>query len=67
MATAWLAAGLVLALAASVRAQLTTQDEERLQILSDPDAIKKKLEKKKNGPRSSSSSRRSPRSTCFPL
>ena len=48
--TAWLAAGLFLALAASARAQLTTQDEERLKILSDPDAIKKKLDEKKNRP-----------------
>ena len=48
--TAWLAAGLVLALVASARAQLTTQDEERLRILSDPDAIKKKLDEKKNRP-----------------
>ncbi len=29
------------------RAQLTTSDEERLQILSDPEALKKKLEKEK--------------------
>ena len=47
---ACLVAGLVLALSHSARAQLTTQEEERLQILSDPDAIKKKLDKKRNRP-----------------
>jgi hypothetical protein len=31
-------------------AQLTPQDEDRLQILSDPDALKKKLEKDKSRP-----------------
>ena len=41
-------------------------EEERLQILTDPEAIKKKLEKDKASLRSSSSGRRSPRSTCFP-
>ncbi len=46
----WLVAGLVLASAHSARAQLTTQDEERLRILSDPDAVKKKLDEKRNRP-----------------
>ena len=34
----------------SARAQLTTQEEERLRILSDPDAIKKKMDEKKDRP-----------------
>jgi hypothetical protein len=32
------------------RAQLTTSEEERLQILTDPDALRKKLEEKRNRP-----------------
>jgi hypothetical protein len=47
---AWLVAGLVLASALPARAQLTTQEEERLRILSDPEAVKKKLEDKRNRP-----------------
>ena len=39
-----------MASAHSARAQLTTQDEERLRILSDPDAVKKKLDEKRNRP-----------------
>ena len=39
-----------LASAHSARAQLTTQEEERLRILSDPDAIKKKMDEKKDRP-----------------
>jgi len=35
------------AIAGPARAQLSSSDEERLQILSDPDALKKKLEKDK--------------------
>ncbi len=49
-AIAWLAAGFVLASALPARAQPTTQEEERLRILSDPEAIKKKLDEKKNRP-----------------
>ncbi len=48
--TACLVAGLVLVSALPARAQLTTQDEERLKILSDPDAAKKKAEEKKLKP-----------------
>jgi hypothetical protein len=47
---AGLAAGLVLASALPARAQLTTQEEERLRILSDPEMVKKKLEEKRNRP-----------------
>ena len=43
-----LAGWLVLLPAGQARAQLTTTEEERLQILTDPDAIRKKLEKEKN-------------------
>jgi hypothetical protein len=43
-----LVAGLVLASAGAARAQVTASEEERLQILTDPDAIKKKLEKDRN-------------------
>jgi hypothetical protein len=35
-------------LTSQARAQLTSTEEERLQILTDPDAIRKKLEKEKN-------------------
>ncbi|MHB1558759.1 MAG: hypothetical protein ACYC61_15000 [Isosphaeraceae bacterium] len=48
--TACLVAGLVLVSAIPARAQLTTQDEERLRILADPDAPKKKAEEKKLKP-----------------
>ena len=44
----WLVAGLVLASAHSAHAQLSTQEEERLRMLSDPDAIKKKIDEKKD-------------------
>ena len=47
---AWLVLGLVLASAHSARAQLSTQEEERLRMLSDPDAIKKKIDEKKDRP-----------------
>jgi hypothetical protein len=43
-------AGLVLVSALPARAQLTTMDEERLRILADPDAAKKKAEEKKLKP-----------------
>ena len=43
-----LVAGLVLASAGPARAQVTATEEERLQILTEPDAIKKKLEKDRN-------------------
>ena len=43
-----LAGWLMLFLAGPARAQLTSSEEERLQILTDPDAIRKKLEKDKN-------------------
>ena len=43
-----LVAWLVLAAGGRAAAQLTTSEEERLQILSDPDALRKKLEEKKN-------------------
>lgn len=46
----WLVLGLVLFSAQAARGQLSSQDEERLKILSDPDAVKKKLEDKKNRP-----------------
>jgi hypothetical protein len=42
------ALALVLAFTGTARAQLSASDEERLQILSEPDAIKKKLEKDRN-------------------
>jgi hypothetical protein len=45
-----LVAVLVLALTHAAGAQLTTQEEERLRILSDPDAIKKKLDEKRDRP-----------------
>ncbi len=45
-----LVAGLVLASAGPARAQVTASEEERLQILTEPDAIKKKLEKDRNRP-----------------
>ncbi len=45
-----LVAGLVLASAAPARAQVTATEEERLQILTEPEAIKKKLEKDRNRP-----------------
>jgi hypothetical protein len=45
-----LAGMLVLEATAQARAQLTTSEEERLQILTDPDALRKKLEKEKNRP-----------------
>lgn len=49
--TACLVVGLVLVSALPARAQLTTQDEERLKILADPDAAaKKKAEEKKLKP-----------------
>ena len=38
----------VLANTGTARAQLSASDEERLQILSEPDAVKKKLEKDRN-------------------
>ncbi len=43
-----LAGWLILAAAGEAWAQLTTSEEERLQILTDPDALRKKLEKDKN-------------------
>jgi hypothetical protein len=43
-----LAGWLLLAGAGKAWAQLTTSEEERLQILTDPDALRKKLEKDKN-------------------
>ncbi len=45
---AGLVAGLVLALSHSAAAQLTTQEEDRLRILSDPEAIKKKMDQKRD-------------------
>ena len=45
---ACLVAALVLASTGSARAQVTATEEERLQILTDPDAVKKKLEKDRN-------------------
>ncbi len=48
--TAFLVAGLVLVSTLPARAQLTTLDEERLRILADPDAAKKKAEEKKVKP-----------------
>lgn len=48
--TACLVAGLVVSLAHSAGAQLTTQEEDRLRILADPDAMKKKLDQKKDKP-----------------
>ena len=54
-----LLAGFVsLSLAGPARAQLTSTDEERLQILSDPEALKKKRRRTRSGRRSSSSGRR---------
>ena len=47
---AGLVAGLVLALSHSAAAQLTTQEEERLRILSDPEAMKKKMDQKRDRP-----------------
>jgi hypothetical protein len=47
---AWLVAGLVLASTLPARAQLTTQEEERLRILSDPELAKKKADEKRNRP-----------------
>jgi hypothetical protein len=48
---AWLAAGLFLASAVPARAQLPTQEEDRLRgILLDPEMVKKKLDEKKNRP-----------------
>ena len=44
------AAWLLLHLAPRAQAQLTATEEERLQILTDPDAIRKKLEKERNRP-----------------
>ncbi len=46
----FLAGWLLLAAGAPARAQLPTSEEERLQILTDPDALRKKLEEKKNRP-----------------
>jgi hypothetical protein len=43
-----LVVGLVLASAGPALAQVTPSEEERLQILTDPEAIKKKLEKERN-------------------
>jgi hypothetical protein len=45
---AFLAAGLVLAWGHSARAQVTSAEEERLQILTEPESVKKKLEKDRN-------------------
>ncbi len=45
-----LAGCLALGAAGAARAQLPTSEEERLQILTDPDALRKKLEEKKNRP-----------------
>ena len=60
---AWLTAGS----AGRALAQPTLTDEERLQILLEPDALTKKPQREKRKPasRSSSSGRRSLRSTCF--
>ncbi len=46
----FLAGCLALEAAGAARAQLPTSEEERLQILTDPDALRKKLEEKKNRP-----------------
>jgi hypothetical protein len=46
----FLLAGLVSALPRAAVAQLTTAEEERLQILSEPEALKKKLDKDRNRP-----------------
>ncbi len=45
-----LVASLVLASAGTARAQVTATEEERLQILTDPEAVKKKFEKDRNRP-----------------
>src|SRR5262249_37826799 len=45
-----LVAGLVLAAVPPARAQLTQSEEERLQILTEPEAVKKKLEKDRTRP-----------------
>ena len=47
---AGLVAGLVLAAVPPARAQLTQSEEERLQILTEPEAVKKKLEKDRTRP-----------------
>jgi hypothetical protein len=47
---ACLVAGLILAFCRTAGAQLTTQEEERLRILSDPDAIRKKMDQKRERP-----------------
>ncbi len=39
---------LLLSAAGAARGQVTTSEDERLQILTDPDALRKKLEKEKN-------------------
>jgi hypothetical protein len=49
----WIAgvvAGLVLTFSHPARAQLTTQEEDRLRILSDPEAMKKKMDEKRDRP-----------------
>ena len=46
----FLAGWLSLEAPGQARAQLPTSEEERLQILTDPDALRKKLEEKKNRP-----------------
>ena len=48
-------------------AQLTTSEEERLQVLSDPEVLKKKLEKDKTRGRSNSFDRKWLRSTSCPI
>jgi len=45
-----LAGSLLLLSSGQAQAQLTATEEERLQILTDPDAIRKKLEKERNRP-----------------
>ncbi len=45
-----LVGGFVLAIAGSAAAQLPTQEEDRLRILTDPEAVKKKLDEKRDKP-----------------
>ena len=47
---AGLVVGLVLAIAGPAAAQLSTQEEDRLRILTDPEAVKKKIEQKRDKP-----------------
>lgn len=48
--SAGLVVGLVLAIAGPAAAQLPTQEEDRLRILTDPEAVKKKIEERRDKP-----------------